>query len=73
MGEPTAGLQAVGLPEVQAVGEYEARYGAYDRRQHQRPPQQQQEEEISGSPRIFRSQHKKNNTSTRGPASAYQV
>jgi hypothetical protein len=48
----------VGLPEVQSVGEYEARYGAYHTQQ-QAPKQQQLQDETPNSPRIFRSEPKK--------------
>ena len=63
----------VGLPEVQSVGEYEARYGAYDtRRQEQRP--QEPEEDNRDSPRIFRNEQKKpTSTNTRQLPSAEKV
>jgi hypothetical protein len=64
-------VQAVALPEVQSVGEYEARYGAYNTQRHQqRPPEQG--EEARDSPIIFRHLQKKKPES-RLPASAVQV
>jgi FtsZ-interacting cell division protein YlmF len=49
----------VGLPEVQSVGEYEARYGAYHTQQQAPKQQQQLQDETPNSPRIFRSEPKK--------------
>jgi hypothetical protein len=66
-------VQAVALPEVQSVGEYEARYGAYNTQRHQqRPPEQGEEEASRDSPIIFRHLHKKKSES-RLPESAIQV
>jgi hypothetical protein len=64
----------VGLPEVQSVGEYEARYGAYRTQRHQPPAPQQSEEKSadSSSPRIFRAEPKKS-TSTRQQTLASKV
>ena len=58
---------------MQSVGEYEARYGAYDtRRQEQRP--QEPEEDNRDSPRIFRNEQKKpTSTNTRQLPSAEKV
>ena len=58
---------------MQSVGEYEARYGAYDtRRQEQRP--QEPEEDNRDSPRIFRNEQKKpTRTNTRQLPSAEKV
>jgi hypothetical protein len=66
-------VQAVALPEVQSVGEYEARYGAYNtQRYQQRPPEQGEEEASRDSPIIFRHLHKKKSES-KLPESAVQV
>ena len=58
------------MPELQAVGEYEARYGAYHTRRHAQRPQEP--EEARGSPIIFRQVQKKSSGS-KLPMSADQV
>jgi len=65
-------VQAVALPEVQSVGEYEARYGAYNTQRHQQRPPEQAEEASRDSPIIFRHLQKKKSES-RLPESAVQV
>jgi hypothetical protein len=65
-------VQAVALPEVQSVGEYEARYGAYNTQRHQQRPPEQGEEASRDSPIIFRHLHMKKSES-RIPESAVQV